>query len=48
VFHCISIFDEIADTHIVVWQISEMYERQALAQSKGGKKSKGDGDDGFW
>jgi DNA ligase-1 len=29
-------------------QISEMYERQALAQSKGGKKSKGDGDDGFW
>lgn len=30
-------------------QIAEMYQRQALAQSKGGKKSKGgDGDDGFW
>lgn len=42
------IFDEIAGTHIIIWQISEMYERQALAQSKGGKKSKGDGDDGFW
>lgn len=30
-------------------QIAEMYERQALAQSKGGKKKKGgDADDGFW
>ncbi|KAF8516379.1 DNA ligase I [Gautieria morchelliformis] len=30
-------------------QIAEMYERQALAQSKGGKKNKGgDVDDGFW
>ena len=30
-------------------QIAEMYQRQALAQSKGGKKGKsGDGDDGFW
>lgn len=29
-------------------QIAEMYQRQALAQSKG-KKGKGqDGDDGFW
>ncbi|GJE86143.1 DNA ligase I [Phanerochaete sordida] len=30
-------------------QIAEMYERQVLAQNKGGKKGKGgDGDDGFW
>lgn len=30
-------------------QIAEMYERQVLAQSKGGKKGKGgDADDGFW
>jgi len=30
-------------------QIAEMYERQALAQSKGKKKSGGgDADDGFW
>ena len=30
------------------FQIAEMYERQALAQSKGGKKKGGDADDGFW
>ncbi|OBZ79184.1 DNA ligase 1 [Grifola frondosa] len=30
-------------------QIAEMYERQVLAQSKGGKKKKGgEGEDGFW
>ena len=30
-------------------QIAEMYERQALAQSRAGKKRGGDdGDDGFW
>ncbi|EMD42092.1 hypothetical protein CERSUDRAFT_110637 [Gelatoporia subvermispora B] len=30
-------------------QIAEMYEKQALAQSKGGKRSKGgDADDNFW
>ncbi|KZT02686.1 ATP-dependent DNA ligase [Laetiporus sulphureus 93-53] len=29
-------------------QIAEMYERQALAPSKGGKKGGGDADDGFW
>lgn len=30
-------------------QIAEMYERQALAQKKGGKKGGGgDVDDGFW
>lgn len=29
-------------------QIAEMYERQALAQTKGGKKKGGDADDGFW
>ncbi|KAI6047653.1 DNA ligase I [Pisolithus marmoratus] len=30
-------------------QIAEMYERQALAQSRGGKTNKtSDGDDGFW
>ena len=29
-------------------QIAEMYQRQALAQTKGGKKKGGDGDDGFW
>jgi len=32
-----------------VQQIAEMYERQVLAQSKGGKKKKGaDADDEFW
>ncbi|KAG2150023.1 ATP-dependent DNA ligase [Suillus cothurnatus] len=40
--------DKSADDATGPEQISEMYERQALAQSKGGKKSKGDGDDGFW
>ena len=30
-------------------QIAEMYERQVLSQSKGGKKKKGgDADDEFW
>ena len=30
-------------------QIAEMYQRQVLAQTKGGKKGKGaDADDGFW
>jgi DNA ligase-1 len=29
-------------------QIAEMYERQALAQTKGKKKKGGDADDGFW
>lgn len=34
---------------IRVIKIAEMYERQALAQSKGGKKKGGgDVDDGFW
>jgi DNA ligase-1 len=35
---------------ILVAQIAEMYERQALSQSKGNKKKKGGGDvdDGFW
>ncbi|KAG1862265.1 ATP-dependent DNA ligase [Suillus subluteus] len=40
--------DKSADDATGPEQISEMYERQALAQSKGGKKSKGDGDDEFW
>ncbi|KAG1899249.1 uncharacterized protein F5891DRAFT_1234663 [Suillus fuscotomentosus] len=40
--------DKSADDATGPEQISEMYERQVLAQSKGGKKSKGDGDDGFW
>ncbi|KAG1749972.1 DNA ligase I [Suillus paluster] len=40
--------DKSADDATGPEQISEMYERQALAQSKSGKKSKGDGDDGFW
>lgn len=32
------------------WQVAEMYERQALAQSGSGGKKKGggEGDDGFW
>ncbi len=29
------------------WQVAEMYEKQALAQSSG-KKKKGGDDDGFW
>lgn len=42
--------DKSADDATGPDQIAEMYERQALAQSKGGKKRKGgaDADDGFW
>ncbi|KAI0094869.1 DNA ligase I [Irpex rosettiformis] len=41
--------DKSADDATGPEQIAEMYERQALAQSKGGKKKKGgDADDGFW
>ena len=29
-------------------QIAEMYQRQVLAQTKGGKKGKGGGEDDFW
>ncbi|KAH8100697.1 DNA ligase I [Cristinia sonorae] len=41
--------DKAADDATGPEQIAEMYERQVLAQSKGGKKGKGgDADDGFW
>ena len=41
--------DKSADDATSPEQIAEMYERQVLAQSKGGKKRKGDdADDGFW
>ncbi|KAH9919076.1 DNA ligase I [Fomitopsis serialis] len=41
--------DKSADDATGPEQIAEMYERQALAQSKGGKKKGGgDADDGFW
>lgn len=41
--------DKDADDATGPEQIAEMYERQALAQSKGKKKKEGDdGDDGFW
>ncbi|KAF8898762.1 hypothetical protein BD779DRAFT_1485423 [Infundibulicybe gibba] len=40
--------DKAADDATGPEQVAEMYERQALAQSGGGKKKKGDGDDGFW
>ncbi|KAI0756952.1 ATP-dependent DNA ligase [Daedaleopsis nitida] len=41
--------DKSADDATGPEQIAEMYQRQALAQSKGGKKGKGgDADDGFW
>ncbi|TCD71554.1 hypothetical protein EIP91_008935 [Steccherinum ochraceum] len=41
--------DKSADDATGPEQIAEMYERQVLAQSKGGKKGKGgDADDGFW
>lgn len=32
---------------LIISQIAELYERQALAQTKGKKKG-GDADDGFW
>jgi DNA ligase-1 len=32
----------------MIAQIAELYERQALAQTKGKKKKGGDADDGFW
>ncbi|KAI0726163.1 ATP-dependent DNA ligase [Fomitopsis betulina] len=40
--------DKSADDATGPEQIAEMYERQALAQTKGGKKKGGDADDGFW
>ncbi|KAJ3488259.1 hypothetical protein NLI96_g2977 [Meripilus lineatus] len=41
--------DKSADDATAPEQIAEMYERQALAQSKGNKKKGGaDADDGFW
>ncbi|KAF8846362.1 ATP-dependent DNA ligase [Paxillus ammoniavirescens] len=40
--------DKSADDGTGPEQIAEMYERQALAQSKGKKGKGGDGDDGFW
>ncbi|KIP03975.1 hypothetical protein PHLGIDRAFT_215096 [Phlebiopsis gigantea 11061_1 CR5-6] len=40
--------DKSADDATGPEQIAEMYERQVLAQSKGGKKNKGGDDDGFW
>jgi len=41
--------DKNADDATGPEQIAEMYERQVLAQSKGGKKKKGgDADDEFW
>ncbi|TFY62905.1 hypothetical protein EVJ58_g3558 [Rhodofomes roseus] len=40
--------DKAADDATGPEQIAEMYERQALAQTKGGKKKGGDADDGFW
>ncbi|GBE77969.1 DNA ligase 1 [Sparassis crispa] len=42
--------DKSADDATGPEQIAEMYERQVLAQSKGGKKKSkgGDADDGFW
>ncbi|KDR84973.1 hypothetical protein GALMADRAFT_233491 [Galerina marginata CBS 339.88] len=40
--------DKTADDATGPEQIAEMYERQALAQTKGGKKKGGDADDGFW
>ena len=41
--------ESMAADHSSSSQIAEMYERQVLAQSKGGKKSKGgDAEDGFW
>ncbi|KAJ7125595.1 ATP-dependent DNA ligase [Mycena crocata] len=40
--------DKSADDATGPEQIAEMYESQALAQSKGKKKKGGDADDGFW
>ncbi|RPD62906.1 ATP-dependent DNA ligase [Lentinus tigrinus ALCF2SS1-6] len=41
--------DKSADDATGPEQIAEMYQRQALAQTKGGKKGRGgDADDGFW
>ncbi|KAH7883566.1 ATP-dependent DNA ligase [Phlebopus sp. FC_14] len=41
--------DKSADDATGPEQIAEMYERQTLSQSKGGKRGKGgDADDGFW
>ncbi|KAF8807388.1 ATP-dependent DNA ligase [Phlegmacium glaucopus] len=40
--------DKSADDATGPEQIAEMYERQALSQSKGKKKKGGDADDGFW
>ncbi|OCH96116.1 ATP-dependent DNA ligase [Obba rivulosa] len=41
--------DKSADDATGPEQIAEMYEKQVLAQSKGGKRKKGDdADDGFW
>ncbi|KAJ7630920.1 ATP-dependent DNA ligase [Roridomyces roridus] len=40
--------DKGADDATAPEQIAEMYESQALAQSKGKKKGGGDADDGFW
>ncbi|KIM48219.1 hypothetical protein M413DRAFT_225258 [Hebeloma cylindrosporum] len=40
--------DKSADDATGPDQIAELYERQALAQTKGKKKKGGDADDGFW
>ncbi|KAJ6604634.1 ATP-dependent DNA ligase [Mycena vulgaris] len=40
--------DKSADDATGPEQVAEMYESQALAQSKGKKKKGGDADDGFW
>ncbi|KAF8198968.1 hypothetical protein BJ912DRAFT_1020325 [Pholiota molesta] len=40
--------DKSADDATGPEQIAEMYERQALSQTKGKKKKGGDADDGFW
>ncbi|KAJ7634287.1 ATP-dependent DNA ligase [Mycena polygramma] len=40
--------DKSADDATGPEQVAEMYENQALAQSKGKKKKGGDADDGFW
>ncbi|CAK5264427.1 unnamed protein product [Mycena citricolor] len=40
--------DKSADDSTTPEQVAEMYESQALAQSKGKKKRAGDGDDDFW